>query len=204
MKKILAAAAIAATAAFSASNADAHAVSIGFENAGPGSVTVWMGTYAHGGNTTEGSLQLEGVNGTVFGPTTTAYNLLTTTKPGGLVDGTTNFYAGLGPVGTPGLAPTEVPFNTIGCPACGPVDHWQGVTFTGLTAGDYQFTYVPIANPSAEWTPWNDDLNGIFTLSGTVINPNPNPIPLPAALPLLAAGLGVFGAIGARRRRKAA
>lgn len=205
MHNLIKAVAASAVLAMSATSASSHAVSIGFENAGPGSVTVWLGTYAHGTPTNEGSLSLEGVGGTVFGPTTNMFDLLTLSMPTGLIDGVTNFYAGLGPVGTPGLADTEVPFNTIGCPACGPIDHWQGVTFAGLTAGDYQFNYVPIANPSQEWTPWNDDLNGIFTLTGAVVNPNPGGdgpgvVPLPAGLPLLLVGLGAFGIVARRRK----
>ena len=59
--------------------------------------------------------------------------------------------------------------------------HWEGVSFTGLTAGDYQFTYIPIVNPSLEWSIYNPNMNGIFTITGAVIN---GETPLPAALPL--------------------
>ena len=129
--------------------ADAHATSVGFENGGAiGTVNVWLGTYNHGGHHLEGSMKLEGVNGTVFyltvgfsigagvGPTPTFDGLSAnpaTTKPTGLIDGVTNFYipnfsdpnAAL--VGTdPGLA--------------GGINHWQGAVFSGLSAGDYQFT----------------------------------------------------------------
>ena len=76
-------------------------------------------------------------------------------------------------------------------PRCGPVQHWQGVNFTGLTAGSYQFTYVPIAFPSAEWSLLSTNMNGIFDLTGVV-----NPVPEPASMLLL--GTGLVALVGRR------
>lgn len=194
---ILGAAVAAALALGAVGNAAAHGVSIGYTNAGAGAVTVWLGTYSHGTPTNEGSMNLTGVNGNPFASTTLAFNILTAAgvgfKPAGLVDGVTNFFVdGLtnGP-----LVNSEASFNAA-CPACGPVQHWQGVTFSGLSAGDYQFTWVPQVNPTAEWTPLSN-MDGIFTLSGAVVNGTPEP----GSLALV--GLAMFGLAAAQRRRAA-
>jgi outer membrane autotransporter protein len=68
----------------------AHTSSIGFTNTGNGSVTFWFGTYHSGVNYTEGSMQVVSSNSTT---TTSAFNLLVSTRPTGLVDGTNNFYS---------------------------------------------------------------------------------------------------------------
>lgn len=184
--------------------ANAHTISIGYENAGPGSVNIWAGTYSvgHAALANEGSLNLVGVNGNTFASTTIAFNLLAGVgvglKPSGLVDGVTNFYAPNISDPNAALVGSEAGFNAS-CPACGPVDRWQGVLFSGLTAGDYQFTWIPAASPTAQWDILNNNFNGIFTLSGSVVNPNP--VPLPAALPLFAAGLAIAGVAGRRKKR---
>ena len=198
---ILGAAVVAALALGSAGNASAHAVSIGYANAGVGAVTVWLGTYAtgHAALTNEGSLNLVGVGINPFPSTTVAFNLLAGVgvglKPGGLVDGTTNFYVPNITNPNAALVNSEAGFNTT-CGACGPVDRWQGVTFSGLSAGVYQFTWIPIANPTAQWDIINNNMNGRFDLSGVI-----NPTPEPGSLALV--GLAILGLAAAQRRRAA-
>jgi hypothetical protein len=189
-----------------AGEAAAHATSIGYENAGvAGSVNIWLGTYEHGGHHLEGSMTLAGVNGTVFGPTTNSFTMLTcdgaACKPAGLIDGVTNFYAPDANIGgSDPLSGSEAGF-LAGCPGCGPTNHWEGVTFTGLSAGDYQFTWVPIANPTLEWSPLNTNMNGIFTIGETVIT---GAVPEPEIYAMLGVGLGLMGWVGRRRKLQAA
>jgi fibronectin-binding autotransporter adhesin len=206
-----AAACIAAFAAMSGA-ANAHSISIGYENAGPGAVSIFLGTYSvgHAADTLEGSLTLQGVLGTAFGPSTLAFDILIPSgpggtvgsKPAGLIDGVTNFYIPGITDPDAALVGSEAGFNAS-CPACGPVTHWQGVTFTGLLSGDYQFTWIPIANPTAQWDIINNNMNGVFSLSGSVVNGD-GTTPLPAALPLFASGIGGLGLLSWRKRRKAA
>lgn len=184
--------------------AGAHATSIGYTNSGPGSVTVWLGTYQHGGHHLEGSMNLVGVMGNPFPSTTVPFTILTCTgvacKPAGLVDGVNNFYTPDATIG--GSAPlsgSEAGF-LAGCPACGPTNHWQGAVFTGLGPGSYQFTWTPIANPSAEWSLFNTNMNGIFDLTGVIQPPGTPAIPEPSTILLF--GSGLIG-LGAWRMRKA-
>lgn len=194
-----------------ADKAAAHAVSIGYENAGaPGAVTIWLGTYSsgHAALINEGSMQLEGALGTIFGPETKFFNLLAGVgvglKPAGLIDGTTNFYApnGSTTVGNNDpLVDTEASFNLL-CGACGPVDRWQGVTFFGLTPGDYQFTWIPIANPTLQWDILNNNMNGIFRISGEVTGGTT--VPEPGTYTMMFLGLALVGFVKHRSRKTTA
>lgn len=197
--------------AVTAERAAAHATSIGYENAGsPGAVIVWLGTYNHGGHHLEGSMNLVGVNGNPFASTTNPFTLgagvgpapfNNTPKPAGLIDGTTHFY-GCNPTGP--LTSSCVGSNA----SFGQPNHWQGALFTGLGAGDYQFTWVPRVSPppTQEWSISNPNMNGIFTLGQIVIGgcggPNEPPCatPSPASLPLL--GLGLLGLVVSLKRRQ--
>jgi Autotransporter beta-domain len=145
----------------------AHTVSIGYEALGGGVFDIWYGTYHAGVNYTEGSLQLVGPSIS----TTVAFTMLVTTKPGGLIDGTTNFYsnaAGTALTGTPVLISSNGgSFNG----QASSVLAWQGVQFTGITKpGTYTFTYIPIAVPTQVWNPISTDiLTATFTLSAQAL-----------------------------------
>lgn len=196
-----------AAVGFTVGASSAHTISIGFEaGTNPGDVTFWVGNYTHGSPGSvplEGSILLEGVNGTAFTPVSQLFDMNTTFKPTGLVDGTNNFYVS-GPLGGSGsLVDTINPFLTV-CGACGPVTAWQGTTITGLNPGDYKFTFVEQANPTASWTQWNDSLNQTLTITGSNIGGGgTNPVPLPAGLPLIAMAMGALGFVGWRKKRHA-
>ncbi len=135
--------------------ANAHTISIGYENAGTGALNFWYGSYhsptENPANSTEGSFNLVGINGNPYPLNNVPFTLHVSSKPAGLIDGSTNFFAS----GTFGSGDPLTPTNTL-TGSFNPVKRWQGATFTGLLAGDYQFTYVPIANPTATWDPFND------------------------------------------------
>lgn len=116
-------------------NGYAHTTSVGYENAGPGSVTFWYGTYHNSVNYTEGSLLVTNTHGY---SSTVTFSSLVSTKPTGLIDGTTNFYSN-------GTALTGTPTTTI--------NNWQGATFTSLSPDTYTFTYIPIGTPTSTWDP---------------------------------------------------
>src|SRR5262249_13404813 len=72
--------------------------------------------------------------------TTVGFTMVVSVRPSGLVDGQTNFYSnGTALVASSGFT--------------GSVNAWQGVTFSGLAAGTYTFTYIPIQNPTQDWDP---------------------------------------------------
>jgi hypothetical protein len=176
--------------------ASAHTITIGYENAGPGSVTFWYGTYhSFAAPFTEGSFNLVGVAPNTYPSTTVSFTLSVGTKPAGLVDGTTNFYA---------CNPNNLcSSNVSGFP--GPAVKWQGVTFTGLAAGQYQFTYIPQAVPTADWAPINTAVQtSNVTLSGAVVGAAPAEIPTLSVWAMV--GLSLLLAVGAvvamRRQRR--
>ncbi|MXQ12251.1 autotransporter outer membrane beta-barrel domain-containing protein [Microvirga makkahensis] len=131
--------------------AHAHTTSIGYETVAANALTFWYGTYHDPSEASapEGSFRLVGPGGIPIDSPWTQY---TTTKPGGLKDGDTNFYSA---DGLDALYPTNVDGRTVLT--------WQGAAFTNLAPGKYTFTYIPIANPSQAWAPINDAI-----LSSTV------------------------------------
>lgn len=98
MKKLL----LAASALVCTVSASAHTVTWGYEDNGAGSFTIWSGSY-HGMGINEGSLLYTPVTqaGVSTGAATSVvFNLFSFSKPTGLQDGTTNFYASSGTGGS--------------------------------------------------------------------------------------------------------
>ena len=146
----------------------AHTNSIGYVGNGGGSITFWYGTY-HNTSFNEAELKLEGANGTSYTTQIVQFDQLTTTTPTGL-DPTVNYFT------TDGTQ--LVPYSDATA-AGGQSNTWQGVTFTGLAAGDYTFTYIPLGDPesycttcspTADWDPWDQIIrSSTVTISAAVL-----------------------------------
>jgi hypothetical protein len=151
----------AATASFAI--ADAHTMTWGYEDNTGGSYTIWAGAWrSHYNAPAEGHLlyTLTDFNGVAQAPgVSVAFNLTSSTKPTGLIDGTTNFYAN--PSGTM----TATNQSTY----VGPVS-WMGVTITGITnPGYYLLKFDPayVGGMSQNFTPAdNSVLNGVIIKLG--------------------------------------
>ncbi len=160
-KKVLAAAGAIALG-LSPTAALSHTNSIGYVGGGGGSVTFWYGNWHMGTTWNEGNLTLEGINGTTFSPTTVNWTLLQSTMPDGLIPGTNYFTSD----GTQ-LVPYDTNIQTSYT--------WQGVTFTGLTAGDYRFTYNAAGSPSVDWMPMDSViLSSTVNLSSAALSGDAN------------------------------
>ena len=136
----------------------AHTNSIGYVGDGSGGVTFWYGNWHPGTTFNEGTLTLQGINGTNFSATTVNWTLLSGTRPDGLIDGT-NYFTSDGTQLVPYGSNSQVSST------------WQGVTFTGLGAGDYQFTYNAAGSPTANWMPMdNVILSSTVTLTAAALS----------------------------------
>lgn len=167
--------------------ANAHIISIGYANAGPGSVTFWYGSYhddgVGDGPDLEGALTLVGINGNPYASNTVSFTTSASSLPMGLIDGVTNFYAN----NSGGIQGTNI---------LQAVNSWEGVTFTGLTAGDYHFVATP--GGSAHWTAWNQAvLSNNVTLTADVVS-----VPEPVSISLF--GLGAVALAFTRRKKNSA
>jgi len=198
---------VAAGLLFGASQASAHVIAIGYSaGANAGELNLWLGSYhandVGDGPNLEGSARLQGLGALAGYDTTTAFTVSegvnsytnVAPPPSGLVLGTnlftTTFYSG---------------GNNADPSAIADIYSWEAALVTGLTAGDYTFTYVPIATPSQHWAPYPDIDNITLTLTagdtsggGTTAGTQ---IPEPMTLGIL--GLGLAG-IGFARRKRAA
>ena len=154
--------AVASALLMGAPAAFAHTNSIGYVGGGNGSVTFWYGNWHSGTTFNEGTLTLQGINGTAFSATTVNWSLLSATTPDGLIPGTNYFTSD----GTQ-LVPYDTNIQTSYA--------WQGVTFTGLGAGDYQFTYNAAGSPTVNWMPMDSIiLSSNVTLSAAALSGDAN------------------------------
>ncbi|HET6806959.1 MAG TPA: autotransporter-associated beta strand repeat-containing protein [Frateuria sp.] len=138
----------------------AHTVSVGYTNNGSGALTFWYGTYHDPSEASyhEGQFHLTGPSGY---DQLVDFTLLVSTKPAELEDGYNNFYSSPDQTGL-------VDTNNIQT-----VLTWQGVSFSGLTAGTYVYSYVPIANPTQVWDPYAPVLTNTLTITAADLNGYP-------------------------------
>lgn len=204
ISRILTPLTVAAGLFIGASQASAHVVAIGYSaGVNAGEVNLWLGSYhtfgQGDGPDLEGSARLQGLGSIVY-DTTTPFTYSEGTNgssaalpPSGLVLGTNLFTS----VSYGGTSTDQSTLDDI--------YSWEAATLTGLSAGDYLFTYVPIATPSAHWAPWGDLDNITLTLtegetSGGGTNAGTE-VPEPMTLAIL--GFGLAG-LGYARRKHAA
>ncbi|MBX7528486.1 PEPxxWA-CTERM sorting domain-containing protein [Qipengyuania vesicularis] len=199
MRKLTIAAAL--VGASIAASASAHTTSLGYvPGTNPGEVTFWTGSYDHLqvpvnegvftliGVTDPGFIQV--VNANLAGPQVIAP---TNVMPSGLIDGVNNFHwdtSGSFDVGNYGLSANN---NASYAP-----DWWQGITFTGLAAGDYIFTCGQTCGATVQWETWGQEGNIPITLTGRDVGGS---VPEPSTWAMLLLG---FLGIGLTLRRNQA
>lgn len=152
----------------------AHTNSIGYVGDGNGGVTFWYGSWHGGTSFNEAEIKLEGANGTSYTTTINQFNLLENSTPAGLIPGT-NYFTSDG---------TQlVPYDPNG-PTMQESYTWQGLNFTGLAAGDYTFTYIPLGDaesyqpngtPTMDWVPMDNVIrSATVTLSSSILSGDAN------------------------------
>ena len=156
----------------------AHTNSVCYVNSGPGSVTFWYGSWHAGTNFTEGELKLTGHGGTSYGPTIVEFTSVVQSTPSGCLPGT-NYFNTNGTDLIPYGSNTSINWQSYA---------WQGVTFSSLAVGSYNFEYIPVGHaeskfsgsPTADWEPVSGIKSAAVTLDSSSIG---NTVSLSSTVP---------------------
>lgn len=142
-------------AAVMATMAIAHTNSIGYVGDGTGGLNFWYGNWHPNTTFNEAEIKITRPNGTT---SINAFSLLSQTTPAGLISGV-NYFSSSGT----GLVPYGSNSQTSYT--------WQGINYTGLTAGSYTFTYIPLGDaestlgsglsPTANWAPMDNIIRSL-------------------------------------------
>lgn len=192
-KAILSCAGAVASLLVFAGTAAAHTTSLGYlPGSSAGEVTFWTGSYSHSQTpNNEGIGTLTGVTNPGYS-SSLPFNITPIgTKPAGLVDGTNNFF-----FDASGNFPLSVDPHLYGG-----VVWWQGVTFTGLTAGDYTFSCGSNCGITQQWATLGIGSIPITLTSGNI---GTGTVPEPGVLSLFGLGLALIGLTTWRRRKLSA
>ncbi|MEH6814842.1 MAG: PEP-CTERM sorting domain-containing protein, partial [Motiliproteus sp.] len=117
---------------------------------------------------------------------TQAFNTFSVTQPVGLALGSNLFYA---PQSGGATGQFDQPTDTI---SGLPIISWQGVTFTGITAGDHAYSITGMN--TVNWSDWNSSTpNWTGSLNIPTSSVGDPTVPEPGTLALLALGLAGIG-----------
>lgn len=193
LQKAILSCAVASLLVF-AGTAAAHTTSIGYlPGSSAGEVTFWTGSYSHGGTpSNEGTGTLTGVTNPLYSSSLSFNIMPTSTKPTGLADGTNNFYWAADGTFPPLSADPGI---------AGGVVWWQGVTYSGLVAGDYSFTCGTTCGITQQWETWG---SGSVPITLTAGNIGTGTVPEPGVLSIFGLGLALIGLTTWRRRKLSA
>ena len=196
---------VAAVASLIAAPLSAHTWNIGWKSVGGG--LTFYGVSWHGGGiggsvddfvANPAGITLNGVD-FVFDAGSTV-NLNDTNTAGGVTN-TGGLVPGWDALGLDGaIASSSYPSSTYGKYSSVFLDA-ADLANIGIGQGANSVTLAPFA-PNVHW--WHTPFSSATVPINIIVTPpSGNVVPLPAAMPLMAAGMGIFGFLGWRRRKTA-
>lgn len=142
-------------AAVMATTAVAHTNSIGYVGDGAGGLNFWYGNWHPNTTFNEAEIKITRPDSST---SINAFTLLSQTTPAGLISGV-NYFSSNGTQLVPYGSNAQTSYT------------WQGINYTGLTAGTYTFTYIPLGDaestlgsgltPTANWMPMDNVIRSL-------------------------------------------